>query len=135
MAPKKHVHDNTFVSVVNVALSTGDDSIDPDAGGRIAGRLQMVAALLCLHDERAVRSATLRRVHVVQVDLVDGLQNDGHNFEELIYLFVRNSHKPLDDIPKNTRHHAACAPTCRRSISAPFSGDRIGTSGATSRET
>lgn len=34
----------------------------------------MVAAFFRLHNERAVRTAALRRVHVVQVHFVDGLQ-------------------------------------------------------------
>lgn len=62
-------------SVVDVALRSRDDGIDPDASGRIGSGLQMVAALLRLDDERAVGPAALRRVHVIEVHLVDCLSD------------------------------------------------------------
>lgn len=91
----------TGLSIVQVALCSGYYGIYPNAGRRIRGRLQIVATLLCLHNERAVRPPALRGIQMIQIYLVNGLQRSQ------ICLTMEIHYDCLHNLRQSRRHHVA----------------------------
>lgn len=62
------------VLIIDIALCACDNSINPNPSSCIGSSLQVIAALLSLNDEGAMRTSTFGGVHMIQIYLVYGLQ-------------------------------------------------------------